>query len=160
MNVQIKYLRIETSVYTYILMMFFWAWAPCGLAGRSQRFGEAYCLHLQGWSDHAGNQRDYIEWQEGKSEEKGQPVHTAPKPRRTSSISSPPWKTQISYTHIVSYEYCTRSYIHTHITSYFRLYILQSIFFTIVICWFKSLSMAAIWPCFLHWPYCLQVPQV
>jgi hypothetical protein len=35
-------------------MMFFWVWAPCGLAGRSQRFGEAYCLHLQGWSDHAG----------------------------------------------------------------------------------------------------------
>jgi hypothetical protein len=29
--------------------MFFWVWAPCGLAGRSQRFGEVccLCLHLQ-----------------------------------------------------------------------------------------------------------------
>jgi hypothetical protein len=53
-------------------MMFFWVWEPCGPAGRSQRFGEAYCLHLQGWSYHAGNQRDYIGWQEGKSEGRGQ----------------------------------------------------------------------------------------
>jgi hypothetical protein len=42
--------------------MFFWVWVPCGLAGRNQRFGEAYCLLLQGSSDHAGNQRDYIWW--------------------------------------------------------------------------------------------------
>jgi hypothetical protein len=49
------------------LMMFHWVWAPCGLPGRCQRFGEAYCLHLQGWSDHAGN----IGWQEGKSEGNG-----------------------------------------------------------------------------------------
>jgi hypothetical protein len=32
----------------WFLMMFFWVWAPCGLAGRSQRFEEAYCLDLQG----------------------------------------------------------------------------------------------------------------
>jgi hypothetical protein len=27
-----------------LLMMFFWVWAPCGLAGRSQRFREEYCF--------------------------------------------------------------------------------------------------------------------
>jgi hypothetical protein len=43
------------------LMMFFWVWALCGLAGFYQ------------------------------------PVHMALKPRRTSSVSSPPWKPQISY---------------------------------------------------------------
>jgi hypothetical protein len=32
------------------LMTFFWVKSPCGLAGRSQRFGDACCLHLQGWS--------------------------------------------------------------------------------------------------------------
>jgi hypothetical protein len=50
----------------------FWVYAPCGLAGRSQRFREAYSLHLQGWSDNAGNQRDYVGWQEGKFEGNGQ----------------------------------------------------------------------------------------
>jgi hypothetical protein len=60
---------IKTILY---LMMFFWVWVPCGLADRSQRFGEAYCLHLHDWSDDARNQRDYIGWQEGKSEGKGQ----------------------------------------------------------------------------------------
>jgi hypothetical protein len=56
------------------MMIFSWVWAPCGLAGRSRRFGEAYCLHLQGRSDDGGNQRDYIGWQEGKFEGKGQSV--------------------------------------------------------------------------------------
>jgi hypothetical protein len=32
-----------------ILMMFFWVKSACGLVGRSQRFGEARCVHLQGW---------------------------------------------------------------------------------------------------------------
>jgi hypothetical protein len=30
-----------------------------GLAGRSQRFGEARCLHLQGRSDKAANEPTY-----------------------------------------------------------------------------------------------------
>jgi hypothetical protein len=33
------------------LMTFFWVKSPWGLFGRSRRFGEACCLHLQGWSD-------------------------------------------------------------------------------------------------------------
>jgi hypothetical protein len=32
-----------------VLMIFFWVQSPCGLVGISQRFGEAFCLHLQGW---------------------------------------------------------------------------------------------------------------
>jgi hypothetical protein len=67
-----KYMRFEVFMVVTILMMFFWVWASCGLAGRSQHFRKAYCLHLQGSSDHAGNQRDYIGWQERKSEGKGQ----------------------------------------------------------------------------------------
>jgi hypothetical protein len=43
-----EYLRYEVFTAVTILMMFFWVWASCGLTGRSQRFGEAYCLHLQG----------------------------------------------------------------------------------------------------------------
>jgi hypothetical protein len=31
-----------------VLMTFFWVMALCGLVGRSQRFGKACCLHLQG----------------------------------------------------------------------------------------------------------------
>jgi hypothetical protein len=30
-------------------MLFFWVVTPCGSVGRYQRFGEAYCLHHQGW---------------------------------------------------------------------------------------------------------------
>jgi hypothetical protein len=33
-----------------VLMMFFWVKMPCGLAGKSQRFGEACCLHLQAFT--------------------------------------------------------------------------------------------------------------
>jgi hypothetical protein len=40
------YMRFEVFKVVTILMIFFWVWAPCGLAGRSQHFGEAYCLHL------------------------------------------------------------------------------------------------------------------
>jgi hypothetical protein len=46
-------MSFEVSTVVMILMTFFWVWAPCGLGGRSQRFGEVYCLHLQGWSDYA-----------------------------------------------------------------------------------------------------------
>jgi hypothetical protein len=31
-----------------MMIMFFWILAPCILVGRCQRFGETYCLHLQG----------------------------------------------------------------------------------------------------------------
>jgi hypothetical protein len=31
-----------------VLMLFFWVKTPCGLVGRSQRFGQASYLHLQG----------------------------------------------------------------------------------------------------------------
>jgi hypothetical protein len=30
-------------------MLFFWVVTPCGLAGRYQRFGQTYYLHLRGW---------------------------------------------------------------------------------------------------------------
>jgi hypothetical protein len=32
-----------------LLTMFFWVKSPCDLVGKSQHFGEACCLHLQGW---------------------------------------------------------------------------------------------------------------
>jgi hypothetical protein len=32
-----------------LLVLFLWDLAPCRLVGRCQRFGETYCLHLQGW---------------------------------------------------------------------------------------------------------------
>jgi hypothetical protein len=34
-------MRLENLTAVTILIMFFWVWAPSGLAGRSQRFGEA-----------------------------------------------------------------------------------------------------------------------
>jgi hypothetical protein len=39
----------QVHVFTFLIMSL-WVKEPCGLVGRSQRFGEAYCLHLQGWS--------------------------------------------------------------------------------------------------------------
>jgi hypothetical protein len=42
-----KLLDFQCVLIRFLLIMFFWVWAPCGLAGRSQRFGETYCLHLQ-----------------------------------------------------------------------------------------------------------------
>jgi hypothetical protein len=38
------------EVFTAVRMIVFWVWEPCRLVGRCQRFGETYCLHLQGWS--------------------------------------------------------------------------------------------------------------
>jgi hypothetical protein len=32
-----------------MMMMIFWVLTPCRLVARCQRFGETYCLHLQGW---------------------------------------------------------------------------------------------------------------
>jgi hypothetical protein len=43
---QLKCLSCELGLY---MMKFFWVWTSCGLAGRSQRFGEAYCLHRSDW---------------------------------------------------------------------------------------------------------------
>jgi hypothetical protein len=34
----------------------FWVVTPCWLAGRYQRFGGTYCLHLQGWRVHTALQ--------------------------------------------------------------------------------------------------------
>jgi hypothetical protein len=44
----IRLLR-TVNQYLYILMMFFWVKAPCGLVSRNQRFGEACCLNSQPW---------------------------------------------------------------------------------------------------------------
>jgi hypothetical protein len=44
--------RIGVCDAMFSLMMFFWVLVPCRLVGRCQRFGETYCLHLQGWSLH------------------------------------------------------------------------------------------------------------
>jgi hypothetical protein len=41
-------LRISTAA--IILMIFFWVKSPCAFVGRSQRFGDVCCLHLQDWS--------------------------------------------------------------------------------------------------------------
>jgi hypothetical protein len=38
--------------------MLFWILTPCRMAGRAQRFGEAYCVHLQGEIGDARNWRD------------------------------------------------------------------------------------------------------
>jgi hypothetical protein len=43
-----KYMRFEVLTAAKMLMLFFWIVTPCTLVGRYQRFGETYCLHLQG----------------------------------------------------------------------------------------------------------------
>jgi hypothetical protein len=52
--------------------MFFWIKSPCGLVGRSQRFREARCLHLQGLSDEATLLGSVYIAVSGKSQGKGQ----------------------------------------------------------------------------------------
>jgi hypothetical protein len=42
---------VRFEVFTAVrimMMMIFWVLAPCRLVGRYQRFGDTYCLHLQG----------------------------------------------------------------------------------------------------------------
>jgi hypothetical protein len=47
-NILYKLAYDTRQVYIYnLMMMFVWVLAPCRLVGRCQRFGEAYCLHLQ-----------------------------------------------------------------------------------------------------------------
>jgi hypothetical protein len=41
-------MRFEVFTVVRLIMMMFWVLAPCRLVGRCQRFGETYCLHLQG----------------------------------------------------------------------------------------------------------------
>jgi hypothetical protein len=41
------FVRCKFFTAVTILMMFFCVKSPCGLVGRSQRFGEARCVHLQ-----------------------------------------------------------------------------------------------------------------
>jgi hypothetical protein len=38
---------VRFGVFTVVSMMLFWVLVPCRLAGRCQRLGESYCLHLQ-----------------------------------------------------------------------------------------------------------------
>jgi hypothetical protein len=38
------------SMMMMMMTMFYWVLVPCRLVGSCHRFGEAYCLHLQGWS--------------------------------------------------------------------------------------------------------------
>jgi hypothetical protein len=77
--------------------MVFWVVTPCGLVGRYQRFGDTYCLHLQGWSDRLyivlSSQRGTIFLRNVGIYLK---VNTALQPRRPTPISSPPWEPQIS----------------------------------------------------------------
>jgi hypothetical protein len=40
--------EVFTAMRMMMMMMFFCVLAPCRLVGRFQRFGETYCLHLQG----------------------------------------------------------------------------------------------------------------
>jgi hypothetical protein len=49
---------IYITVINWFIMIFFWDLVLCRLIGRCQRFGETYCLHLQGWSVNAGKSRD------------------------------------------------------------------------------------------------------
>jgi hypothetical protein len=65
-------MRFEVFTAVTIMMMFFWVWTPCGLTGRSQHFREEYLSTALGQSNDAGNQRDYVGWQKGKYEGKGQ----------------------------------------------------------------------------------------
>jgi hypothetical protein len=39
---------------------FFWVKSPCRLVGRCRRFGQACCLHLEGWSDGPNSEGPYI----------------------------------------------------------------------------------------------------
>jgi hypothetical protein len=38
--------RFKIFMTVMILIMLFWVKSLCGLVGRSQEFGEVYCLHL------------------------------------------------------------------------------------------------------------------
>jgi hypothetical protein len=75
-------------------VMNFWVKAPCKLVGRKQRFGEAFCFHFQVWIDEPGLKGLYIQWQEGKSEKKGQLGRM--KLLYSSRPTFKPWKPKIS----------------------------------------------------------------
>jgi hypothetical protein len=53
---------------TYLMMLLFWVLAPFRLVVRYQRFGETYCLHLQGCRGDAGIGGTYIGFDGGKTE--------------------------------------------------------------------------------------------
>jgi hypothetical protein len=48
-RIPVVYVRFEIFTAVRMMMKFFWVLAPCRLNGTCQRFGETYCLHLQGW---------------------------------------------------------------------------------------------------------------
>jgi hypothetical protein len=60
----------------YVPTVLFWVVTPCGLMGRYQHFGEAYCLQFQGW-------RQYVSPKLGVYLE----VHMASQPKITSPSS-------------------------------------------------------------------------
>jgi hypothetical protein len=45
---QVQNVRLEVLTALKMTVLFFWVVTPCRLIGRYQRFGETYCLHLQG----------------------------------------------------------------------------------------------------------------
>jgi hypothetical protein len=60
------YGEVEVQLQAY-MMLFFLVLASCRLVGRCQRFGDTYCLHIQGWSGDAGKWWDVIGLEEGKA---------------------------------------------------------------------------------------------
>jgi hypothetical protein len=44
-------MRFEVLTAVKMSMLVFWVVTPCELVDRHQRFGGAYCLHLQGWGE-------------------------------------------------------------------------------------------------------------
>jgi hypothetical protein len=42
------YMMLEVPSALKKSMLVFWVARPCGIVGRYRRFGETYCLHLQG----------------------------------------------------------------------------------------------------------------
>jgi hypothetical protein len=44
----LTYMRFDVLTAVRMSMLLLWVVTPCELVGRYQRFGETYCLHLQG----------------------------------------------------------------------------------------------------------------
>jgi hypothetical protein len=72
----IHFVRFEVFIAVRMMMMFFWVLVPCRLISRYKRFGETYCLHLQGCPE--DGDRMFLQ-----NAGIYQQVYIAPKPRRT-----------------------------------------------------------------------------
>lgn len=92
---------VTSDVFTagMMVIMLFWVWVPSWLIRSCLRFGHAYCLHIQGWSDNVRNKGDCKGLQEGKPEGKGQ--SDKPRQRLSQSYGQTPTKEvlQLSLTH-------------------------------------------------------------